>query len=226
MRKTLYQAELWVDWENFIWINSPTQERFFFGFTTAYAPLGPERLTVGLQAFAHHTGGQIDTANLPVQTLSNVAMSLSWVSMPWAQGRGRAGFDLWGLFSTNAKTLDLPTFTKQGWGGVASAFACFVGCRLSLEYYYGQGFMPLRGHPFYAARSQWSPQGQWERNRSMLTASLGYSKQWYHSISLEALADAHYDLTHRQLDYSFELSIRVALNYAVWTPHSPQVMEP
>lgn len=214
---SLLRSELWVDWEDFIWINSPIQERFFLGFQSYVYPLRRPTVSLGLIAFAHHTGGQIDTANLPVQTLSNLAFNVEYVTPSWASGRGGAGFSLWGLFSSNSRLPALSFLPKHGWGIVSSGYCTFSGARLEVEYFYGRAFMPLRGHPLYSSRTMWLADGECFASRSMLTASLGYRIQWFRSVSLEAMGDAHYDFSLRRVDYSFELSVRVALASVVWS---------
>jgi len=75
------KVDCWIDWENFIEKNDPDQEKFTFGYSMNYTFSKNNSLnifSIPLYVLINHKGGEIDTSDDPVSTISNLAIGLNY----------------------------------------------------------------------------------------------------------------------------------------------------
>lgn len=73
-----FGLDVWVDWQQMIYQNSPFQEVIFGGLNTYASPIKSKdfELRIPFQATIRHQGGQIDSSELPVRNTLNYAVGL------------------------------------------------------------------------------------------------------------------------------------------------------
>lgn len=76
--RSRFGLDLWVDWQQMIYQNSPFQEIIFGGLNAYISPIKTNdfELRIPFQATIRHQGGQIDSSELPVRNTLNYAVGL------------------------------------------------------------------------------------------------------------------------------------------------------
>ena len=151
-------ADLWVDWRNFIWQHSTTQEVFNVG--VSLQPRWPinNRWEIYLPLHLlvqHHGGESLADTTLGHDNRSNASVGiglnyrhnkLTITAEAHAMHYSRSGepegtliYDEWGCLRSN------PIDFKQGWGGYAMLKASYRNTNAELSYWMSEKFVPLLG---------------------------------------------------------------------------------
>lgn len=75
------KADLWMNWERYIVKGSPFQEEFMVGLSGGYRANGydaPGGLYANLHNVTIHKGGQIDSCDLPVTSITNIGVNVGY----------------------------------------------------------------------------------------------------------------------------------------------------
>ncbi|MCM1225007.1 MAG: hypothetical protein NC548_62205, partial [Lachnospiraceae bacterium] len=168
--------DLWVDWRNFIYNNSPYRENFFVGLSSNFrynSPSANVHFYSPLQALLEHRGGEIDTDAVPgVNTMINAAAGFGaqFNINPKGLKYVRMEADFLASFQQAGKAW--PYDNGTAW--YAHADADYRGLEASLGYYRAHKFMPLLGMPLWGVASAKYP-GMLLDDPQTLTLSLSYS---------------------------------------------------
>ncbi len=152
------QADLWVDWRNYIWNHSPEQERFAAGFSVrGRLHLGDNwELYLPLHGVLLHNGGEgvTDTtllvrsrmngaAGIGVSaTLGNLDIAAEGYLMGYYNNRGENSTPLRdSLGYMVSPGMDF----RSGWGFYPVLKAGYKGWHLEASYWQGKRFVPLLG---------------------------------------------------------------------------------
>ena len=192
-------VDAWVDWREFIWNNSPRQERLTMG-ASGELLIGSGDWTFGvpLHFIAQHVGGQVLATTTPIQNNFNAASGLI-IRRDWdnwaAVVRCRA---MWYHQHGN------PTvpFT-QGWGLYPELEICRgINAGLILSYWQGDHFVPLMGSWVYSSLSSVDYTTVFDRTQILsLRAIYKWTpKQMPFCLHLEGAG--HYDIGERQTQVS------------------------
>lgn len=150
-----FDADVWVNWESFIFRNDTHQEAFTFGVSSRVkynAPNSNVHFYSPIQLLAQHRGGEIDTITTSsVHTLMNAAVGLGmeWNTNYKVFKKLSAELNLMGYYQQAGKLWPLED-------GVAYHFA--VGAdlsdfRIKAGFWKGDDFISLFGIPYYGAVS-------------------------------------------------------------------------
>lgn len=172
-------ADIWVDWQSFIFDMDTHQESFVVGLSSRIK-YNKEEAAVHfyspIQALAQHRGGEIDTITTnSVQTLMNGAAGVGAI---WNINKGK-------LKNINVE-LDATGYYQQagniwpfdsGMGVYARASAEIADFNIDAAYWRCDDFISMLGNPFYGAAST-SKSGHTFKNPQMLTFGIEYSKSF------------------------------------------------
>lgn len=144
------EAEVWVDWREFIWNNSPRQERFTLGVSGKLeAASGKWTFSLPLHFLAQHVGGQILATTTPIQNNFNAAGGIA-VQHDW--DRWSASLSCRTMWYHQHGNTTIP-FT-QGRGLYPEMTVNYNNrAGLLLSYWYGDRFVPLLGSWLYSSLS-------------------------------------------------------------------------
>ena len=154
-KSRFFDADMWVNWESFIFRDDTHQEAFTFGLSSRIKYNNPQskvHFYTPIQLLAQHRGGEIDTIQTSsVHTLMNAAIG---VGVEW---------------NTNYRILKKITAEVNGMGYYqqagnlwplddgaawhASLAAHLSNFRIKMGYWKGNDFISLFGIPYYGAVS-------------------------------------------------------------------------
>ena len=166
-----WKADVWIDWQEFIWRRSQRQERFLMGCTFAAAwSHGAWEWEVPASFLVQHKGGQALAVRQPVQNRFNASLGLKakhHIGTHWAT---RAELHLL-RFSSNGRS-GLPF--DSGWGIYPSVGADYKRVSATIAYWHSTGFDPILGSPLYSNQSVVNPSTYFSQN-DLLALQLSFS---------------------------------------------------
>ena len=161
------QVDAWVDWIDFIWVESRRQESFNAGLTLLPTlPFGDGRweASVPVYAIVHHDGGErLADSSATHKSRYNLAAGLSLgccidslrlKAEALALRYSRTGptpqplvYDEWGCLRS------APGEPKEGWGAFASLKAAYRDASADISYWTSERFVPLLGNYHFSNTS-------------------------------------------------------------------------
>lgn len=220
-----WESEMWCNWEDFIVIDSPWQEKFTFGWVNELKFDNREHnrtFRIPIHLMMNHRGGQIDAVqDTCIETLANVAAGLEY-NKRFNHGGMGAKLPLFG-FSNRSNEQHIHTHFKKGWGIYPQLFFDRVWTKSTssvengyevikiqhdhvvygnIGYWYGDGFISGRGSYLFQSRSYFDDAFE-RRYRHMLTAEAIYGLNGV----LQTRFQAYYDLDERSVDYAVTLAL-------------------
>ena len=218
-----WESEMWCNWEDFIVVDSPWQEKFTFGWVNELRfKKGHHVFEIPIHLMMNHRGGQIDAVqDTCIETLANVAAGLEY-NKRFNNGSMGAKLPLFG-FSNRSNEQHIHTHFKKGWGIYPQLFFDRVWTKSTssvengyevikiqhehvvygnIGYWYGDGFVSGRGSYLFQSRSYFDDVFE-RRYRHMLTAEAAYELNFV----LRARFQAYYDLDERSVDYAVTFAL-------------------
>ncbi len=148
-------ADVWVNWESFIYRNDTHQEEFVFGISSRIK-YNNERSRIHLytpiQLLAQHRGGEIDTiTSHSVQTLMNGAIGFGaeWNLNHRRIKRASAEIDYMGYYQQAGELWPF----NSGSAIYAHGALDVWNSRFKLGYFYGDKFITMFGYPLFGCVS-------------------------------------------------------------------------
>lgn len=213
----VWYTEMWCNWEDFIVVDSPWQEKFTFGWHNLLRfnldKKSRNVLSIPLDLMMNHRGGQIDAVqDTCIETLANFSAGLRYDCKIGRRSNLQIALPYYG-FSNRSNEEHIHTHFKEGWGlypqlswdvrmfGKKSRSThALVG---KFGYWYGDGFVSGRGSYLFQSRSYFD-EGFTCRYRHMLTPSLAYDL----SNTLGVLLQAYCDLDESKTDFAATISLK------------------
>lgn len=205
-----YDGELWLNWEKMILWGDPWQERLVVGHLSKFHVADKYRFKADVlgEFLVAHRGGQIDSCDGQVQSLSNAAagMDFHWI------GNGGGCFRQLSVramavgYHAIDETPDLPW--TDGCGTFVKAHLRLADFGLTLGHWFGYQFVNFRGDLLYTG---WAIDPANNRAHRYMTFFGGYySKRYFDdTFVLRTGVDAWYDIATGNLEYAYMLSMAV-----------------
>ena len=190
-----FKGDSWTNWERYIKQGSRFQEVFTMGFSGIIKPStfnSRTGLTINVFGLGVHHGGQIDSTNLDVNTMINLAAGLSY-SFPIGSGKSNFGVEATGFLSTDKS----PNPSSKYLNGNALYPKLFIESstfRGELGYWHSSGFVNPRGEELFGSYSQVKPVFD-SKIRNLYTAKLIYSVEIAKGFSFRYLLEGLGDLS-------------------------------
>lgn len=213
-----WYSEMWCNWEDFIVIDSPWQEKFTFGWVNSLKFVKPDRrFFIPIHLVMNHRGGQIDAVqDTCIETLANVAIGLEYLRQVNPDCSVGASLPVFG-FSNRSNDQHIHTHFKKGWGvypqlifrnyWVKNRYVAKKRCDhyvcAKVGYWYGDGFISGRGSYLFQSRSYFDDSFE-RRYRHMLTAEALYDL----NNIMDFRFQAYYDLDESSVDYAVTFALR------------------
>jgi len=208
-KNALIESDLWLSWEQFIFKNSPYQEEFVAGNNTRIKVYQSNsfNLSFPLQILISHIGGEIDSSPNAMASIIN----------------GVTGLNLdYNLDQSHSIGFTPLYFLYQGWNlpesGVNSELfnagkALYLKLNYSGKYFNSMigywstdKFIAPRGEYLFQSVSEWDPSFAQDR-RELITAKFSVNRKMLDSFILEFRADTYYDISTKDIAYSYGLYI-------------------
>lgn len=187
-----FDADIWMDWKEFIFRGSETQERFFFGFS-GKSDLFQDKLvnlSIPVNVLAQHTGGEMLAQEMDPITVFNFAGGVELTYN--GRVRLKTGCDLMGFVHNGNAALPF----RQGWGVYPHIGMDFKGLAFDIAYWHGDDFVPLLGSPHFSSVSENTP-GLVFDPMDMLLVSASYKMRQfrYTTLSFDVLSYIYFPYT-------------------------------
>lgn len=202
---TWYEADAWLDWREFIWNNSPRQERFIAGLSgDLYLYWQDWKFYMPLHFLGQHVGGQVLATTTPIQNTFNAAAGLG-ISRPLPHSEIHA--DLSGRLMWYHQQGNPAVPFNSGWGVYPELTVFFpVHWLVSVSYWRGENFVPLLGSWLYSNLSSVDGTTTFDRTDVLTGRIFFIHRAWMENYSLQINASAYYYPIEQQLQYSIGCS--------------------
>lgn len=208
MKHRSIQADIWLNWKNFIVQNSPAQEEFEVGALLSPNIIRQKQISldIPLQFIARHRGGQINTSGKPIQSVMNVATGPKF-SFQQKSGmiRELCAESYIAIYKDISPQKQLPY--KKGAGSYSRISAKLKKWEVEISYWNAQRYIPLSGNPIYSTVSR--DNNHFTQYRELFTGKIQYKYQ-YKNAALSFDIITYYNPIHHNLDYSFGLYLNLA----------------
>ena len=201
-----WTIDAWVDWQRQQYRFSDYQERIAGGLVADAAVVRDSSgwlVRVPFQFLAIHRGGQLDTIDVPLTTLFNVASGLRVRKEVGRKFLHSWYADAYGVyFNDYSFTHQLPY--KSGTGLYLNLGADTRVAKIQLSYWRGNGFIAPQGGPLYQSISYTVNTPEYtERNRHLLILRLFNDYKLTNGLILSTRLEPFYDFNRREVEFSF-----------------------
>ena len=201
------KADIWLQWEKFIFRNDPFQEELLVG-TSASWKLLPDgtgfNITIPFQSLISHHGGQNISIDEPMQTLANYA---SGIKASWQMDRKLKEINLecWVMGYNDLSPQKLQAY-KRGVAIYPKAGIKLGSFMFQTGYFHGDKFLAIKGEPLF--HSAVIPKTDYYYPlRNLITTKFAFSKLIQKGISLTAYVETYTDSYLGNTDYNYGLHI-------------------
>lgn len=192
-------AEAWVDWREFIWNNSPRQERLTIG-ASGRLQCGGERwlLLLPLHFVAQHVGGQVLQTTTRIQNNFNAAAGLT-LRHAWDDWTASLGCNAMWYHQYGNPIVPF----SHGWA-LYPMLEVAYGSRavLTVSYWRADRFVPLMGSWLYSSLSSVDHTTVFDHTRVLSLRAVYKWSVAHVPFVLHTEGSAHYDIGERQMQYS------------------------
>lgn len=210
-------GEFWADWQQFIEPNDSIQEKFISGIM-----LEPKlffhndvKLSVPIALLAQHTGGQIDTSGLPVNTAINFLYGIDFTIDTKLKYLNSVQ-----IGATSMHFSDNSNFTnriyKSGFGFLTHVRLNHKLSYVEFGHWYSDRFLSIAGNQLYQSFSMLQGM-QHQEKRHLITLNGNYNYKLTKGVFVGAMANLYYDLRLKQTEYNFGVSIVINREFFVTT---------
>ena len=201
------ESDLWLNWEKFIFTNSPYQEELVFGNTSKFIAYQSQKLRVELpiQFLISHKGGQIDSSPNPVASIVN---GMSGLNINYQINTEKSlSFEPlfflyhgWGLPESGINSQPF----KEGKGVYFKVHYNNKNFHSMLGYWSSNKFISPRGEYLFLSVSDWDENFSQEK-RKLITAKMEWMHPITESVKIILKADAYYDVMNMDLSHALGL---------------------
>jgi hypothetical protein len=204
-----FVGDLWLNWEQFIQEGDPFQEKFTAGLSMCFDLYkgGNFSISLPVQTYFRHQGGQIDNSNLPAGTQSNFVQGLK---MQWFSESDFIDLmvleqDFFQFLEINPGTnIEIP----YGSGNYTSLT---VGTRMgdfSVAYWKAKNFTSPHGEVLFLSNSAYDPDF-YMADREVLSIKYQYHYKINDFLDFILRIEPYYHFHSDRLDHSFGVSLLV-----------------
>jgi hypothetical protein len=205
-----FTADIWLDWERFIFTGDPFQEEFSAGLSSKVLIIRPgNRLRVELpfQLLATHRGGQIDISDERMQTLVNIATGIN-IDMDLDHDFFRViGFRGYIAFFRDQSPAPQYPY-ENGWGIYPNLFMESRFFQSGVGYWRGHRFVAPRGEPVFQSVSQVDPVLA-VNNRELITSKIILNRKLVRGINMGLRFEGYFDTASRNFDHTMGLHVMI-----------------
>ena len=217
------KADIWLNWEKFIFKGDPFQEEFTAGFSSQIFTGGSDksfRISFPVQLLATHKGGQIDASAESLQTLVNYAAGVHIdkdMGHSFIKSFGFRGY-LAG-FSDFSNSYRYPF--KNGWGLYPNLYADTKWAEAGIGYWRGNQFIAPRGEPLFQSVSQVDPDFAMS-SRELITGKVIVNRSLTTGINMGLRFEFYYDRPGKSFDHTAGLHLMIDERFFITRVHRRQ----
>jgi hypothetical protein len=211
-----YTHDFYINWRRAIHAGDHFKEEFDIGYTSNLNVINTStfNLNIPIQMLYSHKGGQIDSTNVPLQSLVNFATG---ASMTYNFNRKLFKKIVFDNYYVNYKDIsgDKRQAFNEGNGFLSHLLFGFKNVGIDLRYWNGNGFIGPRGNSLFQSISEKYP-GLVEKHRELIIASFIYDKEIFKNVYFDFRFIPYKDLLEGSssgtgLEYSYEMYLKYIL---------------
>ena len=203
-----FYSDIWLNWQQFILHGDPFQEHFTANFSNGFIFSSADNsstLTIPLQALFRHHGGQIDSADLPIETLSNFAVGLRY--------EHRTGNRIFKGWNAELMYYTMADLSPQKLQRYKSGLSVYPKAGISLGpftltggYFWGHDYLSISGEKLM--QSATIPYNGISFNHvELITFTFVFAKTIRKGLSLAAYGQTYTSFEQKQTDYNYGVHI-------------------
>ena len=221
-----YTHDLFINWRRAIHPGDDFKEEFDIGYSGKLNVINKKtfNLNIPIQLLYSHKGGQVDTLNTPLQSLTNFATGASLTFNINKKLLQKIVFDNYYVNYKDISGQKRQPF-NEGNGYLSHLLFGFKNVGIDLRYWYGDAYIGPRGMALFQSVSEKYP-GLVERKRELIIASFIYDKEIFKNINFDFRFIPYKDLKEKSssgtgLEYSYELYLKYTLRTNITKIKSP-----
>ncbi|MDB4334797.1 hypothetical protein OAA06_00405 [bacterium] len=202
------QADVWMDWEQFIFHGDSIPEKFTAGVSGNIHLLNSSqswKLNIPFGFLATHRGGQISNYEENMQTLANTSIgfgvtkesnhpffqetSFNFLFLGYEDVNKARGYD---FYSGSAIYPTITSTTSLG--------------QIMIGYWKGDNYMSAKGNPLFNSISSIDNKSHF-RDRRMITTKIVYCKEINKGVKFSVNFEGLYDLNLSQFEYTYGVNL-------------------
>jgi len=211
-----YNHDLFINWRKAIHPGDKFKEEFDIGYVANLNVIEKNNWDIHLpiQLLYSHKGGQYDSLNTPLQSLTNFATGAS-VSYNFNRRLfKKIVFDNYYVNYKDVSGQKRQPFS-EGNGFLSHLLFQFKNVGIDFRYWYGDGYIGPRGMALFQSVSEKYP-GLVERKRELLIASFIFDKEIYKNVYFDFRFIPYKDFREKissgtGLEYSYEMYLKYNL---------------
>ena len=211
-----YNHDLFINWRKAIHPGDKFKEEFDIGYVANLNVIKKNNWDIHLpiQLLYSHKGGQYDSLNTPLQSLTNFATGVS-VSYNFDRKLfKKIVFDNYYVNYKDVSGQKRQPF-NEGNGFLSHLLFQFKNVGFDFRYWYGDAYIGPRGMALFQSVSEKYP-GLIERNRELLIASFIFDKEIYKNVYFDFRFIPYKDFLEKissgtGLEYSYEMYLKYNL---------------
>lgn len=201
-----FYADIFMDWENFIYPGDTNQEIINGGLIAKYF-LFDKKLSVNLQSVLRHYGGQVNNSNSLVTSAVNIAGGLNYSLQLGSKYLKQIDLRAWAIQCTDLSSIGYMPY-KQGYAVYAGAEFSNDYCSLNLAWFNGKYyFAPLGENVFQSISSI----NNWylEDDKNLIQSSLLLHYPIANGISIGVHFESFYQTLQNRFDFNYGLNLAI-----------------
>ncbi|MBN2669280.1 MAG: hypothetical protein JXR60_08625 [Bacteroidales bacterium] len=206
IQKKRFYADVWLNWEKFIFKTSQSQESIVGGIHSTYwlsKAKDKEGFNIDGQLIIAHKGGQFHTEKDVLQTLVNTAIGLAWVKKIKSDNQ-------WGFSSHFLNFYDSSPIPQYpyilGYSTWTQLYWHRKHFSTSFGYWNGDYFISSFGNPLFQSISQ-KDKDYLQPHTELITAKFILKAKIYQNVTIEARLEPYFDLQQNIFEYSYGFHI-------------------
>jgi hypothetical protein len=211
-----YTHDFFINWRKAIHPGDNFKEQFDIGYVSKLNVINNKKLNLSLpiQMLYSHKGGQVDSLNTPLQSLTNFATGASITYNVNNKLFEKVVFDNYYVNYKDISGQKLQAF-NEGNGFLSHLLFQFKNVGIDFRYWNGDGYIGPRGMALFQSVSEKYP-GLVEKHRELLIASFIYDKEIFKNVNFDFRFIPYKDFREKissgtGLEYSYELYLKYAL---------------
>lgn len=207
VNKPHFKMDTWLNWEQYIFNQSPFQEIFTIGNSSeiVFTNTKKHQVSLPMQAIITHRGGQIDAADGEVESLANTALGLRYNYLNKNTLIQKIQFSgSLVSFADISPNKWLPYI--NGYGIYSKMFIESKHFALIAGHWYGDMFITTRGEPIFQSISTHIKDYR-EDKRALIFNQFYFQSVFYKNFIFRAGFTTYFDLYNDTLDYSYQIYI-------------------
>ncbi|MBN1187680.1 MAG: hypothetical protein JXB49_35725 [Bacteroidales bacterium] len=200
-------ADLWLDWENFIFWEDPSQEEGTLGFSGEVHLIQDSQswgLDIPLQGIICHRGGQINSTDMPNKSQTDLSPGLQISYFPGTFVK---------CLSFNGRYVYYNNFSGSYTENFKEGYGIFptltVNTRLfeyQAAYWHAYKYYGPRGDALYFSVSSYNNTIAFSRD--IIANKIGVNKHFDDGISAALFLETFYDLNEGNMEYNYSIYLR------------------